>query len=139
MNYSKVDYEFLATSLPVDSTAARVLSKPSEITDVDDAREEHRNTGRAVDRLNRMLGDFDKGSQEREKIKEKVQELLARMRELQEQYPQIKRRKLNANDYILDECKKRMPKALFNACVSAGKEQMRKDALEGREIEGFSK
>lgn len=136
MNYSKVDYEFLASSTPVNGTAASVISKPTEYDSGAEAKEEYRNLGKAIDRISRNLGKMQYDSEEKKFALKRRQDCIDRRVELAKQFPMLAAKKRNASDYILDECKKRMSEADFNACVRVGLRLMEEEVAGGRDIGG---
>lgn len=136
MNYSKVDYEFLASSTPVNGTAASVVSKPVQYSSGEEAREEYINIGIALRGMDRALSTLEKGSDERKALAKRKTEIQKRRVELKAKYPALGLRGRDANGYVLDELRKRVTKGVFEACVRVGMRNMEEDKLAGREIVG---
>lgn len=135
MNYSKVDYEFLASSTPVNGTAASVISKPTEYDSGAEAKEEYKNIATVLQQIDSILSDLPKDDDRRKGIVKRKIELVERRKELRKQFPALGLKRRHANSYILDEFKARMSKSEFEACVRAGRKKAEADVLAGRDVE----
>lgn len=135
MNYSKVDFDRLLASTPIDKKAQSVIGRSAEVED----RESF------ADVRDRLLGYMTKERYFRKSLTKKDPEFiesLARECRFKQEYDDLMRRnpaarmkKRAKSNYILDVCKEVMSREMFAKCVDEGVRRMKLDIDDGRSID----
>lgn len=117
MRYATMDYERIANSKPINSTAANMMKKPETISEFEEIREEFKNCGMAMKAAATKLSTLNKKSDEYVIANAAYQELALKRKQMKKDYPHVVSNNKNRQGYIVDELKKRISEADFKACV----------------------